>query len=533
MRRSLWATAVVCALTIMAAAAGSATAALVTVLGPGHRVGTVDNPYLAPANAAVFGSARRTDGSPTGGAGLSGQPTTTTSTGTTPTTTTTAPTATSTTPTTPTRTSTTPTKTTPPGKAAPQPTVVSVLAQLARGNQITAAQHSQYLSQWNAALADEKHLKGTRLAQLTAVTETLHQIAADGQLTPSRLPAVFLTLARNVQWWTKGPLLQADQRVQFNGSAMIWEYYPGEGIQLQPLATFGEANGMYTAGPAQYPAMVTLLNQILPLAAAQGSGITFDYYFPFDGGLPPWSSAMTDGTALEALARAYIATRDNQYLLDGAEILPVLEAAPPIGLSLRTSRGRRFLQYSFAPKTDIINAFLQTLIGLFYFSHISGNLLALQLFNAGNAQAQSELPSFNTGAWSLYQPGLEDTLSYHELVTGFLQNLCALTQTPVYCQTASDFQADLKTAPVLTQLTATAKPKKSFGLRFKLSKVSKVGLVLLNGSKTAFQTSAGYGFGTDSIKVPALTAGSYAVHLSATDLAGNFSRIAGTLQVGS
>jgi hypothetical protein len=408
-----------------------------------------------------------------------------------------------------------------------------VLAQLAKRNQITAAQHRQYLGQWNAALADEKHLKGTRLAQLTAVTETLHGIAADRKMTPSRLPAAFLTLERNVQWWTTGPLLAADQRVQFNGSGLIWEYYPGEGIQLQPLATFGAANGMYTAGPAQYQAMISLLNQILPLATAEDRGITFDYYFPFDGGTPPWSSAMTDGTALEALARAYLVTKNNQYLVDGAEILPVLEAPPPDGLSLRTGLGRRFIQYSFAPRTDIINAFLQTLIGLFQFSQISGNVLSLQLFKAGSTQAQAELPSFNTGAWSLYQPGLEDTLSYHQLVTGFLQNLCTLTATPVYCDTAVAFESDLTTPPTLTQLTATAKPKKAFTLRFRVSKASKIGLALLNGSKTAFATSASYGYGGNAIKVPALRAGTYAVHLSATDLAGNFTRIAGTLQVGS
>jgi hypothetical protein len=410
---------------------------------------------------------------------------------------------------------------------------VSVLAALATHGEITAAAHRQYLGQWNAALADEKRLKGTRVAQLTAVTETIHQIAADGDLSSSRLPAVFLTLQRNVQWWTTGPLLTADQRVQFTGSSLIWEYYPGEGIQLQPLATFGEANGMYTAGPAEFPAMVTVLDQILPLAAAEDHGITFDYYFPFDGGVPPWTSAMTDGTALEALARAYIVTRNNAFLVDGAEILPVLKASPPNGLSVPTALGRRFLQYSFAPNTDIINAFLQTLVGLFTFSHVSGNLLSLDLFNAGNAEAAAEVPSFNTGAWSLYQPGLEDTLSYHELVTGFLQNLCTLTELQVYCRTATAFQADLTTPPVLAQLTMAAQPGKAFSLRFSLSKVSKVGLVIASGTHTAFETSASYGHGTNAIKVPALKAGTYAVRMSATDLAGNFSKITGTLRVRS
>lgn len=413
-----------------------------------------------------------------------------------------------------------------------------MLARLAKRKLLTGSQHRQYLHEFNAALADEKHLTGTRLAELTAVTETLHEIAAAGQLTVSRLPSLFLTLERNVQWWSQGPLLTADERVQFSGSQIVWEYYPGEGIQLQPLATFGEADAMYTAGPASYPALLSLLGQMLPLAVAQDGGITWDYYFPFDGGAPPWTSAMTDGTALVALSRAYLATHDNDYLVDGADILPVLRDTSPKGLSVPTALGVRFLQYSFTPGTDIINAFLQTLVGLYTFAHVSNNQLALKLFTEGNAEAEAEVPSYNTGAWSLYQPGIEDTLSYHELVTGFLAELCTFTAAPVYCQTATDFQNDLTTPPVLSQTTQTAPAKQAFRLSFALSKVSRVGLVILgqgqsNQGQTVFQTSASFGYGTNSIAVSALPAGSYAVRMSATDLAGNIGRITGTLQVGS
>ena len=59
--------------------------------------------------------------------------------------------------------------------------------------------------------------------------------------TPSRLPVLFQTLDRNRQWWTTGPLLSSGQRVEFTGSELVWEYYPGQGIQLQVLGTFGKA----------------------------------------------------------------------------------------------------------------------------------------------------------------------------------------------------------------------------------------------------------------------------------------------------
>ena len=141
------------------------------------------------------------------------------------------------------------------------------------------------------------------------------------------------------------------------------------------------------------------------------------------GGHPPWVSAMSQATAIEALANAYKATRQQSYLSLAHQALPLLTAAPPTGVGVRTARGWRFLQYSFAPNLDIINAFLQTLVGLDTYAEVSDDQTAQQLFTAGNAEAQWELPSFNTGSWSLYQPGEEDDLSYHELVTGFAQNL--------------------------------------------------------------------------------------------------------------
>ena len=91
-----------------------------------------------------------------------------------------------------------------------------------------------------------------------------------------------LTLARNRQWWTTGPLLSPDQRVGFPGSGLVWEYYPGQGIEIQWLGTFGAANGLYDE--RQYDALAALLDQAVGLAAVRGGGIAWEYDFSFDGG---------------------------------------------------------------------------------------------------------------------------------------------------------------------------------------------------------------------------------------------------------
>jgi hypothetical protein len=417
-------------------------------------------------------------------------------------------------------------------RGRPQPTVRSVLTKLYRSHAITASAYHQYNTSFTQALASEKRLRGTRQTELEAVTETLHQIAVSGLLTPSRLPALFESVDRNRQWWTTGPLLSSGQRVEFAGSQLVWEYYPGQGIQLQVLGSFGKADGLYTAGAAHYPAMEELLDQLIPLAAQRAGGLAWEYYFSFDGGAPPWTSAMSQATGLEALTRAYEATGNAYYLGVASRALPLFSARPPSGVSVRTARGTRYLQYTFAPGASIINAFLQTLIGLYDYAHVSGNPQAARLFAAGNAEAIAEVPQFDTGAWSLYQPGVEDDLSYHELVTGFLHQLCTRTAEPVYCTTAQHFQLDLKTPPVLTQLTFRGRTRRAITLRFRLSKPSRVGIVITQGATTRFETSASFAYGVEQFTIPAVRRpGTYGIRLAATDLAGNFARITGTLQI--
>jgi D-glucuronyl C5-epimerase C-terminus len=401
-----------------------------------------------------------------------------------------------------------------------------------RSHAITQSTYRQDNTSFNQALKAEKHLTGTPRAELTAVTETLHQIAASGALTASRLPALFLTLNRNRQWWTKGLLLSSGERIEFAGSPLVWQYYPGQGIQLQVLGNFGKADGLYTAGRAHYGQLEQLLAQMIPLAARRAGGMTWEYYFDFDGGRPPWTSAMSQATGLEALTRAFEATGNGYYLNVARRAMPVFTAAPPAGVAVKTALGTRFLQYTFAPTVSIINAFLQTLIGLDDYALESNNPLAMRLFTAGNAEAMAEVPHFDTGAWSLYQPGVEDDLSYHELVTGFLQQLCKMTSASVYCTTAKHFEAYEKTPPALRLLTMRGRVRKATTLRFRLSKVSHVGIVVTQGTTTAFETSATFPYGVDKFTIPALKrAGTYGIRLTATDLAGNFAAISGTLRV--
>ena len=333
--------------------------------------------------------------------------------------------------------------------AAASNSVPSKLAKLRRLHRISNTSYQKYTASLSSAASAVKRLGGTPRRELQAVINNLYGMAAAGALTPNRLPVLFLTLDRNRQWWSSGRVPGDGAIVGFSGSQLDWEYYPGQGIEFQPLATFGKAQWWFAHGRQYYSQGRSLMSELIPLASRRAGGLTWEYYFHFDGGAPPWTSAMSQGTALQALASGYQAIGDRSYLSLGTSALRVFTKAPSLGVGVPTSLGIRYVQYTFdSPRSDeIINAFLQAVIGLGTFAQISGNPQAQRLFNAGNAEAKAEVPSFDTGSWSLYQPGQKDSLSYHQLVTGFLQKLCSMTQAQVYCTTASHFEAYAKHPP--------------------------------------------------------------------------------------
>jgi hypothetical protein len=187
----------------------------------------------------------------------------------------------------------------------------------------------------------------------------------------------------------------------------------------------------------------------MALAVNRSGRLAWEYYFNFDGGSPPWTSALSQGTALQAFADAYRATKNSLYLAVGNRALALFTAAPPSGVAVPTPLGTRYVEYSFdsAPGDEVLNAFLKSLIGLYEYAQVSKSPLATRLFAAGDAEAQVELPQFDTGSWSLYQPGVRDSLAYHELVIKLLHQLCTMTSAPIYCTTASNFESYLKTSP--------------------------------------------------------------------------------------
>jgi hypothetical protein len=400
--------------------------------------------------------------------------------------------------------------------------------------QIDQAAYDNARGVYKDAVAFTRRLTGRRLLEMQGQLAVLGRIAAGGLLTPSRVAPLVLQLQRNREWWGKGPLLASGARVSFAGTQLVFQYFPGEGLQIHPLANFGKLNALWTSGRTNK--MTALMNEELAIAAERAGGIAWEYYFDFDGGRPPWVSSLSQGTALQALARASSKAGVYDVVLPVIERgLTIFQTPPPVGVRTAADGGYHYVQYSFAPSLRILNGFIQALTGLYDFAKITGSPEAQQLFTQGDIAARKEVPTFDTGSWSLYSRGSitrESDLSYHQLLTLFLHNLCDRTGTPVYCDTAARFGDDEKVAPALTLLTTTVHRKRPNALQFKLSKISRVSLTLNRGGKTVYSYAATLGYGTRSVTVtPPAGAKAYAVRISATDLAGNTSSIAGTVKI--
>jgi hypothetical protein len=330
-------------------------------------------------------------------------------------------------------------------------------------------------------------LTGTRRAELSAVLGMARGLAARRVLSASRLEPVFLTIRRNREVWATRPLPAPRARMTFRGDPVVFEYYSGRGLAIQPLASFGRANALaasclrvaarYRCRPA---ALRRLLDRMLALGSERGGFLAWEHFFAFGSGAPLWISAMTQATGAQALARGGRALAAGgvgaRYTRAARRALGAFAAAPPTGVAVAAGRGVRYSMYSFAPDLRVLNGELQTLIGLRDVARIAGSARAARLFARAEPAARRAVRGFDTGAWSLYSAGgKESTLGYHRLLAGFLAGLCRRTGAAAYCAAGQRFARYVREPPrVHVRTLRKVRVRRRATIRFTLSKISDV-----------------------------------------------------------
>jgi hypothetical protein len=236
------------------------------------------------------------------------------------------------------------------------------------------------------------------------------------------------------------PLARYGQRIEFEGSELVWQYYPGQGLQLQMLGNFGKLNGLW--GSRRTRGSARCSTSCCRSRAERAGGCAWEYYFSFGGGLPPWVSGMAEGTAVQALARARQAAAPRRptccrsrsarsAIFTEAHAAPACACRPSTATTTRSTRSRRPARaqrlHPVARRPVRLRAALRDPRGT-------------QLFEAAEREARARSPTYDTGAWSLYSRGSVDARVRPLLprpAAGLPGELCERTSIAVYCTTAS------------------------------------------------------------------------------------------------
>src|SRR4051812_9887341 len=354
-----------------------------------------------------------------------------------------------------------------PATAAPDP-VLGALQRAETAGALPPAQGVQYRQVLAKARSVRDGLRGVRRREMASVLTIAGQIAKRGDLTAARMPVVFLTLERNAEWWAahgppapgspgengaRGrqckplPARARAARVSFPGSELVFQYYRGLGLQLQMNGTWGKANALFgSANPAFVARGAALLNELLPLGVLRSGVLAWEYMFRIFGGRPPWLSALSQATAVEALTRA-------AAKLGRPDLLPIAGAAagafafpPPAGVRVTLGGGMAwFVLYSFLPRQRVLNAHLDAVAALFDFAKASGDIHTLAAYQAGLLAAHRRIRAFDTGVWSKYSnPGALADLNYHVLNTTLAGEVCKRSGDRAICRAAGSFARELE-----------------------------------------------------------------------------------------
>ena len=352
-----------------------------------------------------------------------------------------------------------------------------------RRKHITRAENRRWRRTYVRSIRTLRRLSGARATQLRYVLTSVESLALRRRLGATRMPAAFLQLERNRQYWPRLPYPASRDQVSFRGSQIVFTFFPGEGLQLHPLTTFKKANALYgfcerREASCDEAALRRILDEMTALAVKRARNfIAWEYQFYFGGGTPPWMSGMAQATGIQALGRAAQLLKEPKYAETARRALGAFETAPPTGVRTTGPRGGvHYLQYSFAPRLFIFNAFLQSLIGLHDFARAVDEAEARRLFDEAEPEARAEVPFSDVGDWSLYNyAGHESDRDYHELLREFLQSMCTRRLGQIYCQYARKYRGYQVDPPVVRYEGPTLGTEdRPVALRFNVSKLSAV-----------------------------------------------------------
>jgi hypothetical protein len=358
--------------------------------------------------------------------------------------------------------------------AAPAPAaavsdpLAAAIASAETAGALPAPQALAYRNVLARARAVRDGLAGRRRREMAGAVRIAAGIAARGDLSAARMPAVFLTLQRNAEWWAShGPPTAGSPgesgargrrcapldpraraaRVAFPGSQLVFQHYPGMGLQLQVNGSWARANALLAGEDrAQIGRGAGLVGELVGLGVVRSGVWAAEYLFPAYGGRPPWISALSQGTVVQALTRAARKLGRPDLLAIAAGAAAAFALPPPAGVRAALGRdGAWFVLYPFARRQRVLNAHLHALSALYDLVQETGDGGARAAYDAGLRAARRRIRAFDIGTWSKYaHPGRPADLNYHVLNRDVARSLCLRSTDRAICRAAGRFAAQLE-----------------------------------------------------------------------------------------
>ena len=393
--------------------------------------------------------------------------------------------------------------------------VTGSIGKLQNQGAIDPAKAAYARAAYREARALRKKVTGARRTAIITQIRTVETMARQNRITGDRVTPLFTTLRVNVDWFAKNGPAASGRDERFGDSRIIFQYFAGRGWEFHPLSNFAKLNAVWTdKSAAARRALGKYAYELIAWGVNREGALTWEYYFPFSGSKAPFISSISQGTAIQALARSGNALKDPAISAAGTQAMKAFQVNAPIGLRVARPEGNHYIGYSGNRRLLILNMFLQSLDGLHDYSKITDDPAAWDLYREGLKAARRETADSDTGAWSLYSVGgRESDLHYHRLLTQFLFKICGETGEAVFCDTRAKFDSYLTQKPVVTKVKKRVKNGR-IHVTFKLSKISTVTLKGKAGTATA---TVGRGNRRFSVK----RKGSTKVTLTVKDLAGN------------
>ena len=222
---------------------------------------------------------------------------------------------------------------------------------------------------------------------------------------------------------------------------------------------------------------------------------------------------MTQATAISALSRASRALDEPRWRKAAHRALGGFEAAPPLGVD----GGDHFLMYSFSPGLRVFNGELQAVSGVGELASLFPDRRALRLFRRAERGARVMVEASDTGAWSLYSfAGREATLGYHQLIEGFLGDMCDRTDRATYCDAERRF-ARYEREPTRIGIAPLERlrARHTTAVRFRISKISSVKVRVYDRKGLAFSREMTLPYGTHQVGWTPPARGRYRLRIEA------------------